>query len=147
MRDDLSGVSASVAEALNEQRRQISGGWSVEGKTKLAGVLDLKEGEIVVAEVDGEPVVVCKIDGEFHAIGGVCPHAMGPLGDGHLVDGQAECPWHGSRFDLKSGGVTKGPATEASPRYHVDVDGEEIVLRHFPTVPARRPTAGCDFGW
>ncbi len=106
---------------------------SEEGAVRIAGVLDLKEGEILVAEVDGEPVVVCKVAGEFHAIGGVCPHAMGPLGDGRVVDGQQiECPWHASRFDLMTGAVTKGPATEASPTYDVDVDGQDLLVSGGP---------------
>ena len=49
------------------------------GEARIVSVSDVNEGEILVAEVDGEPVVVCKIAGEFYAIGGVCPHAMGPL--------------------------------------------------------------------
>ena len=98
------------------------------GEARIVSVSDVNEGEILVAEVDGEPVVVCKIDGEFHAIGGVCPDAMGPLEDGHVVDGQIECPWHASRFDLKSGAVTSGPATEATPRYNVYVDGQDVVV-------------------
>ena len=101
-------------------------------EARIVGVSDVDEGEILVAEVDGEPVVVCKIDGEFHAIGGVCPHAMGPLEDGSIVDGQIECPWHASRFDLKSGAVTKGPATEATPRYDVHVDGQDLLVRAVP---------------
>ncbi len=104
----------------------------MEGTTRMVGFSDVNEGEILVAEVDGEPVVVCKIAGEFHAIGGVCPHAMGPLEDGNIVDGQIECPWHASRFDLKSGAVTKGPATEAAPRYNVTVDGHDILVMAVP---------------
>ena len=100
----------------------------MEGEARIAGVSDVGEGEILVADVDGEPVVVCKIAGEFHAVGGVCPHAMDPLEDGYIIDGQIECPWHASRFDLKSGAVTKGPATEATPRYDVSVDGQDIVF-------------------
>ena len=104
----------------------------MEGKTRISGVSHLKEGRILVAEVDGEPVVVCKIAGENHAIGGVCPHAMGPLGDGQIVDGRIECLRHASRFDLRSGAVTKGPATEATPRYEVDVKGQETALFYRP---------------
>ena len=101
----------------------------MEGEARIVGVSDVNEGVILVAEVDGDPVVACKIAEEFHAIGGVCPHAMGPLEDGNIVDGQIECPWHASRFDLKSGAVTRGPATEATPKYDVTVDGQDILVR------------------
>ena len=102
------------------------------GEARIVGVSDVNEGVILVAEVDGEPVVVCRIAGEFHAIGGVCPHAMGPLEDGSIVDGQIECPWHASRFDLKTGAVTRGPATEATPTYEVAVDGQDVIVMSAP---------------
>ncbi len=32
----------------------------------------------------------------------VCPHLGGPL-DGPVVDGCVTCPWHGYRFDVRTG--------------------------------------------
>ena len=45
---------------------------------------NVPEGEFLVAEVDGQNVVVAHVEGEFYAIGEECPHAGGPLGDGTL---------------------------------------------------------------
>jgi nitrite reductase/ring-hydroxylating ferredoxin subunit len=33
----------------------------------------------------------------------VCPHLGGPLDDAPMEDGCIRCPWHGYRFDLRTG--------------------------------------------
>jgi nitrite reductase/ring-hydroxylating ferredoxin subunit len=33
----------------------------------------------------------------------VCPHLGGPLDDAPMEDGCVRCPWHGYRFDLRTG--------------------------------------------
>lgn len=58
----------------------------------------------------------------------MCGHSNGPLSDGYIDGDQIECPWHGSRFCLKTGEVTQGPATESVARYAVRVDGDAIFL-------------------
>jgi nitrite reductase/ring-hydroxylating ferredoxin subunit len=55
----------------------------------------------VVAE--GRIFAVYNVDGEFHVLDGVCPHAGGPLGKGMLQGGIVTCPWHGWQFDVKTG--------------------------------------------
>jgi len=48
-------------------------------------------------------VWVVEIDGEQHAFKGRCPHLLGPLDDAPVVDGVIQCPWHGYRFDVRTG--------------------------------------------
>jgi len=55
----------------------------------------------VVAE--GKIFAVFNIDGDFHVLDGICPHAGGPLGKGTLRGGVVTCPWHGWQFDVPSG--------------------------------------------
>ena len=42
---------------------------------------------------------------------------------------EIECPWHGSRFDLRTGAVIEGPAGNPEPTYEVRIDGENILVR------------------
>jgi 3-phenylpropionate/trans-cinnamate dioxygenase ferredoxin subunit len=42
------------------------------------------------------------------------------------------CPWHGARFDCRTGEPLSGPATDAVPVYEVRVEGEEIYVRTTP---------------
>jgi nitrite reductase/ring-hydroxylating ferredoxin subunit len=37
---------------------------------------------------------------------------LGPLADGPLVGDTVQCPWHGSQFNVITGQVKAGPATE-----------------------------------
>jgi nitrite reductase/ring-hydroxylating ferredoxin subunit len=41
-----------------------------------------------------------------------CTHEECPLSDGYLHQGEVECMCHGARFDLRTGAVLQGPATE-----------------------------------
>ena len=49
--------------------------------------------------------------------------------DGKLEGYEVECPWHGSRFDVRPGEVTNPPASEPEPTYEVKVDGNNIFVR------------------
>lgn len=40
----------------------------------------------------------------------VCPHLGGPLDDAPVEDGCIRCPWHGYRFDLRTGRSADGRA-------------------------------------
>jgi nitrite reductase/ring-hydroxylating ferredoxin subunit/uncharacterized membrane protein len=58
-----------------------------------------------------------------------CTHRGGPLHDGEVDADCIECPWHGSRFDRRTGAVTAGPATAPQPVYEVEVDDGAIMIR------------------
>ena len=48
-------------------------------------------------------VRVVEVDGEKRAFRARCPHLRGPLDDAPVVDGVVQCPWHGYRFDVRTG--------------------------------------------
>lgn|SRR5690348_7261676 len=54
-------------------------------------------------EVHGVWIALFNVDGVFYAVDNTCPHAGGPLGEGHLSDAVVECPWHGWSFDVRTG--------------------------------------------
>ncbi len=81
-------------------------------------------GAIGLVLVEGEDVAVYNVDGTFYATQDRCPHADGPLSDGDLQGPQVTCPWHGSCFDVTSGAVLRGPATEPLRRFQVAVEGD-----------------------
>jgi nitrite reductase/ring-hydroxylating ferredoxin subunit len=94
----------------------------------VASTGELGEGELLAAEVDGEAVVLARVDGIYHAIGDVCTHAECSLGDGWIEERAVVCVCHGSAFDLATGEVVNGPAKEPERVYQVRVAGEEIQL-------------------
>ncbi|MGA9935115.1 MAG: Rieske 2Fe-2S domain-containing protein [Nitrososphaeraceae archaeon] len=46
-----------------------------------------------------------------------------------LKDFEVECPWHGSKFDVRTGEVMSPPASEPEPTYQVKVDGNSILIK------------------
>jgi Rieske Fe-S protein len=43
------------------------------------------------------------LDGTTVRFGTTCPHLGGPLEEARVEDGSVVCPWHGYRFDLRTG--------------------------------------------
>ena len=74
-------------------------------------------------------MLLANVDGHYYAIGNLCTHEEGPLDEGRLEGHEVECPWHGSRFDLRTGAVAEGPADTPEPSYEVKVEGESIFIR------------------
>lgn len=48
-------------------------------------------------------VAIYNVQGEFHALDGLCAHQGGPLGKGKLCGAIVTCPWHGWQYDVRSG--------------------------------------------
>ncbi len=61
-------------------------------------------GESASVSVDGFPVAVANLDGEYFAFQNLCPHQGTTLG-GRPVDAECHisCPQHGSRYDVRTG--------------------------------------------
>lgn len=95
---------------------------------EIAPVEDLPNGERIFLEMDGQPVVLFNIAGNYYAMGDVCTHDRGPLGDGELDGYEVICPRHGARFDVRSGKATRLPAVAPAPSYPVRVTNGMIEI-------------------
>lgn len=82
---------------------------------------DLPPGERLFINAGGVQIVLLNIAGELFAIGDVCSHDNGPLGDGVVEGHEMICPRHGARFDLHTGKASRLPAVENIPAYPVRV--------------------------
>jgi nitrite reductase/ring-hydroxylating ferredoxin subunit len=95
---------------------------------KVAETKDIQPSQMKAVEVDGEKVCVANVEGKYYAIGNVCTHVGGPLDEGILEGYEVECPWHGSKFDLRTGKQTRPPAMRPEPTYEVKVDDNNSIL-------------------
>src|SRR3954451_16292091 len=80
-------------------------------------------------QVDRENICVVNVEEKYFAINNNCTHEGGPLADGTLEGYEVECPWHGSKFDVRTGEVRNPPASEPEPAYEVKVDGNNILIK------------------
>lgn len=91
---------------------------------------DVAGDDMTIVNVDGTSVLIARAQsGRLCAIANTCSHLGGPLGEGSRDGDVVACPWHGSRFDLCSGDVLKGPAVFSQPRYEVRAQDGKIELR------------------
>jgi 3-phenylpropionate/trans-cinnamate dioxygenase ferredoxin subunit len=88
---------------------------------KIAPVSELPNGERLFVEVADRPLVIFNIAGQLFAIGDVCTHDDGPLGDGLIEGFNIVCPRHGAEFDIRTGKVMQMPAVVDIPAYPVRV--------------------------
>ena len=88
---------------------------------EIAPVSELPAGERLFAEIEGLPVVIFNIAGQYFSIADVCSHDDGPVGEGALDGYSITCPRHGAKFDVRTGKVTQMPAVVDIPAYPVKV--------------------------
>ena len=93
---------------------------------KVARKSEVEDQSSRLIEVKGKRIALFNLSGEFYAIDDTCPHADGPLSEGVIEGEEVECPWHSSRFNIKSGEVTEPPASEGVAKYAVRLVGEDV---------------------
>lgn len=95
----------------------------------IAPVDELPPGTRKFLEIDGRPIAVFNIKGEYFGLLNRCPHQGAALCEGPLIGlaqskdpGEIEytklgeiirCPWHGWEFDVRTGQSYCDPAASA----------------------------------
>jgi len=73
----------------------------------------------------GTRICLANVAGTLYAIDDTCTHRGCSLGDGKLDASTLQCACHGSRFDVTTGAVVRGPAEDPVRSYPVNIaDGE-----------------------
>ena len=79
-------------------------------------------------DAGGYEIAVANVDGSFYAFSDVCPHLRCSLAEGELDGTTVKCICHGSRFDVTTGEVLRGPAKRSVQVYAVRVQGDALVV-------------------
>jgi 3-phenylpropionate/trans-cinnamate dioxygenase ferredoxin subunit len=88
---------------------------------EIAPASELPADERMFVTIEDKPIVIFNIAGNLYAIGDVCTHDEGPLGDGEIEGCDIICPRHGARFDIRTGKTMGLPAVVDIPAYLVRV--------------------------
>ncbi len=79
-------------------------------------------------DAGGYDVAVANVEGTFYAFSDVCTHLRCSLSEGELDGTTVKCICHGSRFDVSTGEVLRGPAKRSVQVYAVRVQGDALVV-------------------
>ena len=64
----------------------------------------------MLVDLDGERVVLANAGGRIYALAELCTHVKRPLSEGDLDGEELVCPFHGGRFDVKTGEPSAFPS-------------------------------------
>ena len=88
---------------------------------------EVGEGSAMGFDLGGVPVGVARVGGRLFAFGDICTHRQCNLAMGGEIEGTTiECECHGSIFDMATGEVVQGPATDPIQIYGVEESDGEI---------------------
>ena len=134
------GVDHRYAEAGKwredwlEPERGASGGGLV-----AATLGELEVDQMKLLHVGDRRIALVRTEDGYTAFDDRCTHRGGSLADGVVISGQVQCPWHGSQFDVRTGAVCNGPATEPIRTYRVEVRGADILVHLESPGPQPKP--------
>ncbi|MEM7329929.1 MAG: Rieske (2Fe-2S) protein [Pseudomonadota bacterium] len=113
--DEDTELMSGRQQALDERAR---GATSVaEGETLRVGAVTELDRDIAhIIETGLGRFCVRYWDGVWIAHSATCPHLLGPLQDSSIDQaGRITCPWHGYRFDVRTGANLDGKCRALSP--------------------------------
>jgi nitrite reductase/ring-hydroxylating ferredoxin subunit len=93
---------------------------------KVATTDEMADQPAKCIDVSGEKIALFKVEGAFYALSDTCTHRGGPLSEGDVEGTEVTCPWHGAKFDLRTGAVLGPPAPTGVKSYPTKVTGHDI---------------------
>jgi nitrite reductase/ring-hydroxylating ferredoxin subunit len=89
----------------------------------------LAPGYPVLGRVGDLELTVCPVAEAVYVTGAICSHAYALLPDGALDGFELECPFHGGRFDVRTGAATALPCVEPIPSYPAKRVNGDVYVR------------------
>ncbi|MGH2630366.1 MAG: Rieske (2Fe-2S) protein [Actinomycetota bacterium] len=90
---------------------------------------DIAEGDATAFDVNGVQIGVARAEDTLLAFGDICTHRGCNLSLGGEIDGTTiQCECHGSIFEMTTGAVVQGPATEPIAVYPVSDEGGDLKI-------------------
>jgi len=95
---------------------------------RVAKASDVGPGQSRSVQVKDKLIALFNVGGQFFALDNTCSHRGGPLAEGKVSGREVTCPFHGARFDLRTGEALGPPAVQGVARYRVRVAGPDLEI-------------------
>jgi nitrite reductase/ring-hydroxylating ferredoxin subunit len=123
------GMMKARESALADRRKET--GREIETTPISLGRLeDVRSRLPLVIEFGRRHFRIIELDGELIAHSTECPHLLGPLEECEVVNGSILCPWHGYRFDIRTGQCAnrRSLRLRAAPQVAVDAENGQVTI-------------------
>ena len=89
---------------------------------------EVPENELKRFMLKGNEILVINRNMKFYCMEARCTHAGAPLAEGELENAVLKCPWHGSKFNIETGEVVRGPAKKQLRIYYSMVKDNNLFV-------------------
>ena len=96
---------------------------------RLGSIAEVKSKLPLTIQLGDEAFRVLEVEGEYFAHSLLCPHLQGPLDAEPVQGGHITCPWHGYRFDIRTGKSCDGHSLNLRPAPNVVEDNARDEIR------------------
>jgi len=95
---------------------------------KVADDQELAEGGMKGVEVDGQEILLARVQGTIYAVEAICNHGYAYLEEGGLDGFNVVCPLHDGCFDIRNGEPTVPPCSEPIKSYPIKIEGTDVFV-------------------
>ena len=130
----MGGVLVTRNQISVDHRYAQAGKWketaidASSGAIAVAAMDELKPNQMKLLHIGNRRIVLARTEERYVAFDDRCTHRGGSLADGAMICGTVQCPWHGSQFDVQTGGVKAGPAKDGIGTYAVETTNGRVML-------------------
>lgn len=96
---------------------------------RVATAEEVPRGGLRSVQTDQGSVVLARVDDDIYALEDRCSHQDYPLSDGLIEHDEVECPYHGARFDVRTGRAVQLPAITPVRSFEVEVRDGDVYIR------------------
>src|SRR5260370_26999645 len=110
---------------------------------KVPTTSELEDQQAKLVEAEGQKIALFRVGDAFYALSDTCTHRGGPLSEGAVEGTEVTCPWHGARFDIKTGAVLGPPAGREVRSYPVRPTGADVEIGGGSSAPTNGQLRPC----
>ena len=96
---------------------------------RVATADEVPSGGLLSVQTDQGGVVLARVNDDIYALEDRCSHQEYPLSDGLIEHDEVECPYHGARFDVRTGRAVQLPAITPVRSFDVEVRDGDVYIR------------------
>lgn len=95
---------------------------------KLAEKDEIKPGKMQRYLTADKRILICNVDGEYHAVDDTCTHEDASLYLGALHGDVVKCSLHGGKFNVRTGAPVEEPACSPLHVYQVELRDDGVYV-------------------
>jgi nitrite reductase/ring-hydroxylating ferredoxin subunit len=100
-----------------------------DGSFEIKAAAEIPDGGFRRFTVGNRQVLLFRLGDSYFAVRANCPHRAAPLDRGRLEGALVRCPWHGIKFDVRTGARVCAPVCEDLETYPTQVRDGRVWIR------------------